>query len=819
MTTAQPAHFTVAHALKRRVRIHTPVIRKDPERAYVLEILLRKNPQVKRVRAVPDIGSVVIHFDPHGLPRPRLMAQLDAILGNLGNKKKAAKAARKVDVEGPLKEVSVAVEGMTCASCSLLVELMLNRDPRVAQASVNYASETACVVGDIDRDDVYELVSRLGYEARPMDTLSQRRLVIEREKERLEEARKRMIVAGALTLPVMVIGMAMPHAWWLKAVEFALTTPVVFWAGKPFFTKAAKLAKQRTSNMDTLIAMGAGAAYGYSLPAFIANRHHLYFEAAAGIVSFVLLGRYLEERAKGKAGDAIRKLIDLQPQTATVIRNGVEEVLPVDDVEVGDMVVVRPGERVPVDGEVVSGVTTVDESMLTGESLPVIKEAGHKMTAGCVNGNGTVRFRATAVGMDTVLAGIVHMVDEAQASKLPVQKMADKISSVFVPSVMGGAALTLVGWLVAGAGWGKALANAISVLLIACPCSLGLATPTAIMAGTGQGAKRGVFIRNGESLETASRLTTLVFDKTGTITEGRPVVATFSNTGPFDDKELLDLAATAEHGSEHYLGKAVLDFARSRGVEPGEAEDFHSETGRGVRASVQGRRVVVGNRALLDEEGAVIDGLEAEAQAQAAEGRTPVFVAVDGKASALFAIADEPRETAKAAIARLHDMGIKTLMVTGDVEAAARNVAGRVGIDSVVAGASPRRKLEIIEELRELGDKVGMIGDGINDAPALAAADVGFAVGTGTDVAIEASHITLVSGDIAKVADAIDLSRRTMRIIKQNLFWAMGYNTVSIPVAAAGRLTPMVASLAMALSSVSVVTNSLRLQKGGEGES
>ena len=803
-------NFTIAHGLKRRVRIVSPVIRGDAERAYVLEILLRKNPGVKKVHAVPTIGSLTIHFDPRVLPRPRLLAQLDAVLGNLGQgtKRRTVAAAPELD---EIKEVTVAVEGMTCASCSLLIELQLNRDPRVAHATVNFASETACVTGALSREDVNELVGRLGYQARPMDTLSQRRLVVERERERLADAKRRLLVAGALTLPVMAIGMAMPHSWLLKAAEFVLTTPVVVWAGKSFFTKAWALAKQRTANMDSLIAIGAGAAYGYSLPAFLANQHHLYFEAAAGIVTFVLLGRYLEEKAKGQASDAIRKLIDLQPATACVIRDGAEAVVPVDDVRVGEILVVRPGERVPLDGELTGGVSTVDESMLTGESLPVIKEAGHRVTGGCVNGTGTFRMKVTAVGTDTVLAGIVHMVDEAQASKLPVQKMADRISAVFVPAVMGIAGATLVGWLAAGAAWRTAVSNAIAVLLIACPCSLGLATPTAIMAGTGQGARRGVFIRNGESLEIASRITCLVFDKTGTITEGRPVVTDFRNLSGRDDADLLRLTAGAEHGSEHFLGKAILDFTRSHGITPPEASSFQSETGRGVRARVEGREVLVGNGAFLREAGIAFDSDLAEALAR--QGKTPVWVAVDGKPAALFGIADKARPTAAAAIARLKAMGIKTLMATGDLEATARHVAAEVGIESVVAGASPGRKLEIVQELKEMGETVGMIGDGINDAPALAAADVGFAVGTGTDVAIEAAHVTLVSGDIAKVADAIDLSRRTMRIIKQNLFWALGYNTVAIPVAAAGNLTPMIASLAMALSSVSVVTNSLRLQR------
>ncbi|MEW5726391.1 MAG: HAD-IC family P-type ATPase, partial [Pseudomonadota bacterium] len=551
-------NIRLVHALDRRVRILVPALKGDTERMFVLEILLRKHEAVREVRTVAALGSLAVHFDPRRMPRDNLLRLLDTVAGNVGKAPRRALAQAAMPGDGPVCEVGIAVEGMTCASCAALIQLAIARDPRVTSASVNYGSETATITGRIDRAEVERMIAGLGYQARPMDTLAQRRLVVERERARLAEAKKRALVAGLLTLPVMAIGMAMPHSWPWKLLEFALTTPVVLGAGRPFFDRAAKLARHRTANMDTLIAVGAGAAYGHSVASLLAGRHHLYFEAAAGIVSFVLLGRWLEERAKGKAGDAVRKLIDLQPAIATVVRDGIETTIPVDDVVVGDLVVVRPGERIPVDGEVVAGLSTVDESMLTGESMPVVKPVDAKVVGGCINGTGMLRVRVTAVGADTVLAGIVRMVDHAQASKLPVQRMADRVSAVFVPGVVTFAGLTFASWLLTGRRFTPALDAAVSVLLIACPCALGLATPTAIMAATGQAARRGIYIRDGEALETSARIGVLIFDKTGTGTEGKPAV-TDVTVMDGDKQTVLALLAAAEHGSEHHLGRAIVD--------------------------------------------------------------------------------------------------------------------------------------------------------------------------------------------------------------------------------------------------------------------
>jgi len=605
----------------------------------------------------------------------------------------------------------------------------------------------------------------------------------------------------------------MPSKRWLHWMQFALTTPVVFWSGWTFFAKAYRLAKQRSANMDSLIALGVGSAYGYSLPALFRRKGHIYFEAAAAIITFVLLGRFLEERAKGKAGEAIRQLVDLQPQSATVIRDGEELILNVDDVVVGDLLLVRPGEKIPTDGVVEQGVSTVDESLVTGESLPVVKDVGHKVVGGCVNGNGVLRIRATAVGMDTVLAGIVHMVDQAQSTKLPIQKQVDKISAVFVPAVMILSGLTMMSWLVVGASFSFALGNAITVLLIACPCALGLATPAAIMVGAGQAAREGIYIRNGESLETAAKLNVIVFDKTGTITEGKPKVINLLKFSRLSEEKIIMLAASAEHNSEHFLGKAIVEYAKEQNVALTETQHFYSETGRGIAAEIDNKKLLIGNKAWLVEQAVDIDELLQAASDFSGQGKTPVFMAINGKAAAIFGIADKPRPQASQAIQHLKKLGVHTLMVTGDTEKTAHYIAAKVGLETVVANATPEQKLAIIRDFQSQGKKVGMIGDGINDAPALAAADVGFAIGSGTDIAIESADLTLVNGDIAKVTEAIQLSTDTIRIIKQNLFWAFAYNVVAIPVASMGKLNPMIASAAMALSSVSVIVNSLRLSK------
>ena len=815
MTTQIPApkNFKLAHQLKRRIRIIAPALIKDAERGYIFEILLHKREAIKKVSSSFAIGSVTIEFDPKRLPLKNLLIMLDAILGNIAQTTHAQSKPKQKIFNGQLHEVDFAIEGMTCASCALLIEMVLKRHQQVKTANVNFATETVSVLAELDKDEVKAEIAKLGYQCFPMDNLSQRKKLIEKEQQRLLEAKRRTIGASLLSLPVVTMGMMMTRSRTLQWLQFALATPVVFSFGKQFFVKAWLLAKQRAANMDSLIALGVGSAYAYSLPALFTRRGHIYFEAAAAIISFVLLGRYMEENARGRAGEAIRKLVDLQPQTATLLHEGQEIEIPVENVQVDDVLLVRPGEKIPTDAEVIFGVSTVDEAMVTGESLPVIKEVGHTVIGGCVNGNGVLHIKAVAVGMDTVLAGIVHMVDQAQASKLPIQKQVDKISSVFVPSVMGLSALTMAGWLFSGAPLSVAFGNAITVLLIACPCALGLATPAAIMVGTGQAAKKGIYIRNGESLETAAKLNVIVFDKTGTITEGKPKVTDVFTLPSINQNDIIQLAASAEYNSEHFLAKAIVEYAQQHNLLLEQCSEFNSETGKGIVARINQQQVLIGNKNWFEEQQIDISELLEAADEFASQGKTPVFMALNSEAVALFAIADKPRPQAVDAIKQLHKLGVHTLMVTGDMQKTADYIAAQVGIEQVVANAKPEQKLAIIKDFQQMNQQIGMIGDGINDAPALAAADVGFAIGSGTDIAIESADLTLVHGDIRKVTDAISLSTDTIKIIKQNLFWAFAYNTVSIPVAALGKLNPMIASAAMALSSVSVVLNSLRLNR------
>lgn len=813
-TTPHYLNFKLVHQLKRRIRIIAPVLKNDQERAYIFEILLKKRPEIKRVRSTFALGSVVIEFDSAHLPVNNLLILIDAVLGNIAAKPGAVITEQKsAEVSGPVQEIDLAVEGMSCASCALLLEMVLKRDPRVKRASVNFGTETLTVHGQLNKEAVCAKVDSLGYKAFSMDTLAQRKKMIEKEQLRIDSARRRFFWSALLSAPVIAVAMTMSRSRGLHWLQFLLTTPVVFWSGKPFFVKAQRLAKHRAANMDTLIALGVGSAYVYSLPGFFRRQGHIYFEAAAAIITFVLLGRYLEERAKGKAGEAIRQLVDLQPQTATLIKDGKEMTVDVETLQVGDILLIRPGEKIPADGDIIHGLSTVDESMVTGESMPVVKEIGHRVIGGCVNGSGVLRIRVTAVGMDTVLAGIVHMIDQARSTKLPIQKQVDQISAVFVPAVMGISGLTFAAWMLTGAPFAFAFGNAITVLLIACPCALGLATPAAIMVGTGQAAKKGIYIRNGESLEVAAKLNVIVFDKTGTITEGKPKVSDLLNLSHLSNAEIITLAASAENNSEHFLGKAIVDYAHEQAVGIKETSHFYSETGRGIAAGMDGKKLLLGNKAWMDEQHIDVSGLIAAAGDFAEQGKTPVYMAIDGQEAAVFGIADKPKELAGQAIAKLHKLGIETLMVTGDTEKTAHYIAAKVGIEQVIANAKPEQKLAIIERLKAEGKQVGMIGDGINDAPALTAAHVGFAIGSGTDIAIESADLTLVQGDISKVADAIGLSTDTIHIIKQNLFWAFAYNTIAIPVAAMGRLNPMVASAAMALSSVSVIVNSLRLSK------
>ncbi|WP_333688710.1 heavy metal translocating P-type ATPase [Methylococcus capsulatus] len=810
-----PECFQVAHRTRSRLRIVVPALRKQVERTRIFGVLLQKHPAVRRVRVVPALGSVTVHFDPAAVRTADLQSFFGKLLDNLGSSPTLPSAVRSgTNPAAPLHEFHVAVEGMTCVSCALLIEMLLRRDPRVASASVNFATETAQVLTSMSWDELSGTLRRRGYQARPLDSVAQRRVWLARETTRIGKTWQHCFWSLVFSLPTFLIGLFAPRSRLMGWVQLAVSAPLLLGGGREFFDRAWQTARRRSVSTDTLVAAGVGAAYAYSFFSLASGRGGYYFEAAAGVMSFVLMGRYLEEKARSQAGQAIRQLVELQPLTATVLQSGRSVSLPIEEIRVGDRLLVRPGERIPADGEVVHGLSAVDESMVTGESLPVVKETGHRVTGGSINGDGALQIRVSAVGADTVLAGLLHTLDEAQTSRLPVQRMVDRLSAFFVPAVMAVSGATFFGWMAAGAGFGTALIHAVTVLLVACPCALGLATPAAVMVGTGQAARRGIFIRNAESLETAVGLTVIVFDKTGTLTEGRPRITDIANVSDLDDAGLLRLAASAESHSEHFIGKAILAHAATLGLAWPEPAEFRLEPGLGIAAIVEGHEVLIGNQRWLDRH-KIESGrnLGDAARKLGAQGKTPVFVALDGHAAAVLGVADPPRPDAAEAVASLHRRGVHTLMVTGDVAPAAEHIAALVGIDRIEAGARPGRKLEIIRQLQNRGERVGMIGDGINDAPALAAADVGLAVGHGTDIAKQSADLTLLTGDISKAAEAMELSARTLRVIRQNLSWAFGYNLVAIPLAAFGKLHPMAASAAMAASSVGVVLNALRLQR------
>jgi len=736
------------------------------------------------------------------------------------------------------------VGGMTCASCVSRVEQALSSVTGVISANVNLASEKATVeyIEGTDIADLRRAVKDAGYElGSETETLEDVTAAAQRE---LRGVRKRLIFAAILALSIMVLMWApsfvgKPYLLWV------LATPVQFWAGWRFYRGAWGALKHRTADMNTLIAVGTSAAYLYSAVAvlfpglFAAGglEPHLYFDTSAMIIALILLGRFLEARARGQTSEAIKKLIGLQPKTALVIRDGKEIEIPVDDVQAGDLVLVRPGERVPVDGVVRQGYSSIDESMITGESIPVEKKIGDEVIGASINKTGSFQFEATKVGKDTTLAQIIRMVEEAQGSKAPIQRLADVIASYFVPIVIGIAIATFIIWYFLGPApaFTFALLNFVAVLIIACPCALGLATPTAIMVGTGKGAEHGILIRSAEALERSHKISTVLLDKTGTLTRGEPKVTDIVAIPSSSQEEVLRLAASAEHGSEHPLGEAIVRAALEKKLELSPASDFNAIPGHGVEASVEGKKLVLGNLRLMSEKSFSLNGLEEEAHNLWEKGKTVMFLSIDSRVAGIIALADTLKPSAKEALEELHEMGIEVVMLTGDNRRTAEAIAREVGIDRVLAEVLPEHKAQEVKKLQEEGRVVAMVGDGINDAPALAQADVGIAIGTGTDVAMETGDITLISGDLTGIITAISLSKRTMRTIKQNLFWAFAYNTALIPVAAGvlylafghigvpsglhfvlgdyGFLNPILAAAAMAASSITVVSNSLRLRR------
>jgi P-type Cu+ transporter len=766
--------------------------------------------------------------------------------------KRAVEAAgyRMAEERPATQKAAFGLTGMTCASCVNRITKALQKLPGVVQADVNLATEKATVVYDpalVGLAQFKGAVEGAGYgvaeaEVQAEGTTEQMDMGIagRRELATLRNKTVFSLVTGAVillgSLPTFGPGFREWFAWvpaWLQNhyLLWALATPVQFWAGRQFYTGAWAAAKHLTTNMNTLIAVGTTAAYFFSVgviffPDFFAaaGQAEMYFDTSAIIIALILLGRYLEARARGQTSEAIKKLLGLQARTARVVRDGQEVDIPVEQVAAGDVVVVRPGEKIPVDGIVLAGRSAVDQSMLTGESIPVEKGPGDEVIGATLNKVGSFRFRATKVGRDTALAQIVRLVEEAQGSKAPIQRLADVVTSYFVPAVIGVAVLTFAVWMLVGPEprLNHALLNFVAVLIIACPCALGLATPTSIMVGTGKGAENGVLFRSAEALETLHKVRAIILDKTGTLTAGKPVVTDVVVADGLAEPELLRLAASAERGSEHPLGEAIVERAKELALALDEPRDFEAVPGHGIEARVGNTRVLLGNLKLLRERGVPLDGLEERAATLAAEGKTPMYLAADGRAAGLIGVADTLKPNSTAAVAALKRLGLEVYLLTGDNRRTAEAIAREVGIEPerVLAEVLPEQKAEKVKELQARGLKVAMVGDGINDAPALAQADVGLAIGTGTDVAMEAADVTLISGDLAGIPTAIALSKATLRNIKQNLFWAYAYNVILIPVAMGALypffgllLNPMLAGAAMATSSVTVVSNALRLTR------
>jgi Cu+-exporting ATPase len=773
--------------------------------ALTIERSLGKTQGVKEAKVNLASEKAVVSYDPS-------LVGGDGLVGSI----------REAGYDVATARIDLPITGMTCANCVQNVERALKKVEGVLKAEVNLATEKASVEyvpSIVGLGALRKAVEDAGYGVILVeDELAAEDVEALAREEEIRRQRHLLIVGLIFTIPTFVLSMGvdlglLPDFALRKYVLLALATPVQFYVGWQFYRGTWKSLKLRTAGMDTLIAMGSSAAYFYSLAATFIIGGHVYYETAAMIITLIILGKYLEAGAKGRTSEAIKRLMGLRAKTARVIRDGKELDVPVEEVQVGDLIVVRPGEKIPVDGVVADGRSSVDESMITGESLPLGKEVGDQVIGATINKTGSFKFQATKVGRDTVLAQIVRLVEQAQGSKAPVQRLADRVASVFVPAVISVALLTFLAWFFVGAaGLERSLINMVAVLVIACPCALGLATPTAVMVGTGKGAERGILIKSGESLERAGTLDTVVLDKTGTITEGQPRVTDVVANGSLTEGEILRLAASAEKGSEHPLGEAIVEAAEAQGLALIEADDFQAVAGQGIVVSLDGQQLLLGNRTLMAKEGVDLAPAEAEVDRLQAEGKSTVLLAVDGRVEGVIAVADTVKEGSPEAVSRLHAMGLQVVMISGDNLRTAQAIADEVGIDRVLAEVLPEDKAQEVKKLQEEGHVVAMVGDGINDAPALAQADIGIAIGTGTDVAIEVGDIVLMRGDLRSVPQAIQLSRKTMGTIKGNLFWAFAYNTAGIPIAAAGILVPWMAAAAMAFSSIFVVSNSLRLR-------
>ncbi len=802
----------------------------------------------RNAKKVPGVSEAVVNF-----ASERVTINYDP---ELANPQAVIERIEKAGYGVPTATLELPLTGMTCANCASTIQRRLNKTEGVLEANVNFASEKALVTyapGAVTRADLVAAVRQAGYdvvEAQPDEAIEDAEAAA-REAE-VHHQQRRFVIGLIFSLPLFLFSMSRDlgflghwaHDLWVNWLFLLLASPVQFYVGWDYYVGAYKSLRNGSANMDVLVAMGSSVAYLYSVAVLIAQSvgsnawgDHVYFETSAVIITLIVLGKLLEARAKGRTSEAIKKLIGLQAKTARVIRNGEERDIAIADVMQGDVIVVRPGEKIPVDGVVVRGRSAVDESMITGESLPVDKTVGDAVIGATINKQGLLQFEATKVGRETALAQIIRLVEQAQGSRAPIQRLVDQVSAYFVPMVIGLAALTFILWLITGAGFTPALLRLIAVLVIACPCAMGLATPTSIMVGVGKGAENGILFKNSAALEQAHKITAIVLDKTGTITKGELAVTDILvskrsavNSEPFSAYNsptagILALAASAERGSEHPLGQAIVQEAQARGLELIEPERFEAIAGYGITAQVNNQQILVGNLRLMQRENVSLNGLERRAEQLQHQGKTAMWLAVNGQAQALIGVADTIKEGSREAVTALHKLGLTVVMMTGDNAAAAQTIAQSAGIDRVLAEVLPGDKAAHVKKLQEEGFVVAMVGDGINDAPALAQADVGIAIGTGTDVAMEAADVTLMRGDLRSVPQAIALSKATMNNIKQNLAWAFGYNLALIPIAAGvlapfawapsflRQLHPILAAGAMAFSSISVVTNALRLRR------
>lgn len=718
-----------------------------------------------------------------------------------------------------IKQIYVDISGMTCAACSTRLEKVLNKKEGIEKAIVNLSTNKASIEYNMDKvreEEILEVISRAGFKG---EVEIKRDLEREKKKrsDEIKSLKNSFIISAILTLPLfsaMFFHMAGIHnilseGWF----QLLLATPVQFIIGYRFYKGAYNALRGGGANMDVLIAMGTSAAYFYSLYNVLAGVHYYYFEASAMIITLVLLGKTFEAVAKGKTSEAIKKLMGLQPKKARVIRDNMEVEVSIEDLEVGEIILVRPGEKIPVDGKILEGNSSIDESMITGESIPLDKVVGDLVIGGTINKFGSFKFEASKIGKDTVLAQIIKLVEEAQLSKAPVQRLADKISGIFVPIVVLVAIGTFAGVYLIQGDLSRAIINSVAVLVIACPCALGLATPTAIMVGTGKAAEQGILIKSGEHLEITHKMDTIVFDKTGTITKGEPEFTDIISTNGMEENELLRIAASIERASEHPLGQSIVKEGERRNLKLEEPKEFKAIAGKGLSGVYKNKEILIGNRKLMEENKIDTEAIESQISSLEEEGKTAMLIGSENAIMGIIAVADQIKDTSKEAIEEMKKMGLEVYMITGDNKKTAMAIGREAGIENIFAEVLPEEKAEKIQELKNMGRYVGMVGDGINDAPALASAHVGIAIGTGTDVAMEAGDITLMKGDLDGVVTAIRVSHRTMKTIKQNLFWAFFYNTIGIPIASLGYLDPMVAGAAMAFSSVSVVSNSLRLKK------